>query len=44
MAVKYPTCAVAALDFRIRHWDELQRESGLLALFLTPSELGADTD
>jgi phosphohistidine phosphatase len=44
MAVKYPTCAVAALDFRIRHWDELQRESGLLALFLTPSGLGADTD
>jgi len=44
MATKYPTCAVAALDFRVRHWDEVQRESGLLALFLTPSELEADTD
>jgi phosphohistidine phosphatase len=44
MAVKYPTSAVAALDFRVRHWNEVQRESGLLALFLTPSELGADTD
>ncbi len=44
MATKFPTCAVAALDFRIRHWDDAQRESGLLALFLTPSELEADTD
>ena len=44
LASKYPTCAVAALDFRVRRWDDVGPESGLLALYLTPSELGADTD
>ena len=44
MAAKYPTCAVAALDFRIARWDDIERESGLLALFLTPAELDAGAD
>jgi len=44
MAAKFPTCAVAALDFRVRHWDDVERESGLLALFVTPAELEAGTD
>jgi phosphohistidine phosphatase len=44
LASKYPTCAVAALDFRVRRWEDVELESGLLALYLTPSELGADTD
>jgi phosphohistidine phosphatase len=43
MAVKFPTCAVAALDFRVRHWEEIERNSALLALFLTPLELEAGT-
>ncbi|MFY9971843.1 MAG: histidine phosphatase family protein [Roseiarcus sp.] len=44
MAAKFPTCAVAALDFRIPSWDDIERESGLLTLFLTPAELEAGTD
>jgi phosphohistidine phosphatase len=44
MAAKYPTGAVAALDFRVRHWREVERNAGLLALFLTPAELEADSD
>ena len=44
MAAKFPTCGVAALDFRVRHWIDVERESGLLALFLTPAELEAGTD
>ena len=44
MAVKFPTGAVAALDFQVRHWRELERNSAMLALFLTPSELEADPD
>jgi len=41
---KYPTGAVAALDFRVRRWNDVEPESGLLTLYLTPSELGAGTD
>jgi phosphohistidine phosphatase len=41
MRVKFPTCGVAALDFRVRHWRDIQHDSALLALFLTPSELEA---
>jgi phosphohistidine phosphatase len=42
MAAKYPTGAVAALDFRVRHWNEVERNSATLTLFLTPAELEAD--
>ena len=44
MAAKFPTCGVATLDFRVRRWDDVERGSGLLALFLTPAELEAGTD
>ena len=44
MALKYPTCAVAVIDFEISAWDDLSRKAGLLALFLTPAELGAEAD
>ncbi len=44
MALKYPTCAVAVIDFEISAWDDVDRKSGLLALFLTPAELEAETD
>jgi phosphohistidine phosphatase len=43
MAAKYPTCAVAALDFSVEAWDDIEWKSALLALFVTPSELEAGT-
>ncbi len=44
MAAKFPTCAVAALDFSEQAWDDIERKTALLALFLTPSEIEAGTD
>jgi phosphohistidine phosphatase len=44
MAVKFPTSAVAALDFSVESWDDIEREAALLVLFLTPSELEAEKD
>ena len=44
MAVKYPTGAVAVLDFPVEAWDDVERKTALLALFVTPSELEAGTD
>lgn len=43
MAAKYPTGAVAALDFPVESWDDIEPGTALLALFLTPSELEAGT-
>jgi phosphohistidine phosphatase len=42
LAAKYPTGAVAVLDFSIQRWAEVERNSGMLALYLTPAELEAD--
>jgi phosphohistidine phosphatase len=44
LAAKYPTGAVAVLDFSIRRWGEVERNSGRLALYLTPAELEADAE
>ena len=44
LAAKYPTGAVAVLDFSVRRWAEIERRSGTLALYLTPAELAADAD
>jgi phosphohistidine phosphatase len=44
LAAKYPTGAVAVLDFAIKRWGEVERNSGMLALYLTPAELEADAD
>ena len=44
LAAKYPTGAVAALDFSVRRWADVERNSAMLALYLTPAELGADAD
>ena len=44
LAAKYPTGAVAALDFSVRRWEDVERNSGLLALYLTPAELEAGAD
>jgi phosphohistidine phosphatase len=41
LAAKYPTGAVAALDFSVRRWEDVERNSGMLALYLTPAELEA---
>ena len=39
LAAKYPTGAVAVLDFSIDRWAEVEPNSGMLALYLTPAEL-----
>lgn len=44
LAAKYPTGAVAVLDFSIQRWEEVERNSGKLTLYLTPAELEADAD
>jgi phosphohistidine phosphatase len=44
LAAKYPTGAVAALDFSVDRWEDVERKSGMLALYLTPSELEAGAD
>jgi phosphohistidine phosphatase len=42
LAAKYPTGAVAVLDFSIDRWEDVEPNSGMLALYLTPGELEPD--
>jgi len=44
LAAKYPTGAVAALDFSVDRWQDVERNSGMLALYVTPAELEAGAD
>lgn len=44
LAAKYPTGAVAVLDFSVQRWEEVERKSAMLALYLTPAELEAGPD
>jgi phosphohistidine phosphatase len=44
LAAKFPTGAVAVVDFSIDRWEEVELNSAMLALYLTPSELAASTD
>jgi phosphohistidine phosphatase len=44
LAAKYPTGAVAVLDFSIKRWEEVERNAAMLALYLTPAELEAGAD
>ena len=44
LAAKYPTGAVAVLDFSVQRWEEVGRNLGTLALYLTPAELEAGAD
>ena len=44
LAAKYPTGAVVVLDFSIRRWGEVERNSAKLALYLTPAELETDAN
>ncbi len=39
LAQKFPTCAVAVIDFDVSAWEDVERKRGLLALYLTPAEL-----
>jgi len=41
MVAKFPTGAVAAIEFETAAWSDVDRKSGRLALFLTPGELEA---
>ncbi|MBV8795658.1 MAG: histidine phosphatase family protein [Hyphomicrobiales bacterium] len=41
---KYPTGAVAVLDFSVQRWEEVALHSAMLALYLTPAEVEADAD
>jgi phosphohistidine phosphatase len=42
LATKYPTGAVVVLDFSIKRWEEVEPNSAMLALYLTPAELETD--
>jgi len=44
LAAKYPTGAVAVLEFAVERWEDVERHSGLLALYLTPGGLEAGAD
>jgi phosphohistidine phosphatase len=44
LAAKYPTGAVAALDFSVDSWEDVEPKSAMLALYLTPAELEAGAD
>jgi len=44
LAAKYATGAVAVLDFSIERWDDVERNSARLALYLTPADLDTDSD
>jgi phosphohistidine phosphatase len=44
LAAKYPTGAVAVLDFSVDRWEDVERNSAMLALYLTPAELEAGAD
>ena len=44
LMAKYPTGAVAVLDFSVRQWQEVAPNSAMLALYLTPAEVEADAD
>jgi len=44
LAAKYPTGAVVVLDFSVQRWEEVESNSGKLALYLTPAELEAGAD
>lgn len=42
LAAKFPTAALAEIEFRAGHWTGLKRHAGRLCRFLTPRTLGRD--
>ncbi|MBX6426884.1 MAG: histidine phosphatase family protein [Variibacter sp.] len=41
---KFPTAALAVLDFPVDHWSEVQPHTGRLDRFITPRALSAETE
>jgi phosphohistidine phosphatase len=35
---KFPTCALAVLDFPVRHWSQLHKKEGAMADYVTPRD------
>jgi phosphohistidine phosphatase len=44
MAVKFPTSALAILDFDVEHWREIAEGDGRLIQFVTPARIGGLDD
>ena len=44
LAHKFPTAAVAVLDFDVEHWSDLRPGGGRLAAFVRPKDLARATD
>jgi phosphohistidine phosphatase len=44
MAAKFPTSALAVIDFDADHWDEIEEGAGRLIHFATPASLGSRDD
>jgi phosphohistidine phosphatase len=44
LGAKFPTAALAVIDFTIDDWTELQPHEGTLVHFITPRSLGAQRD
>jgi phosphohistidine phosphatase len=42
LAVKFPTCALAVLDFDVQHWNELAGGTGALIDFIQPKDCKAN--
>jgi phosphohistidine phosphatase len=41
---KFPTAALAVLEFSVSAWDELSPHGGRLVAFVTPADLGGEDD
>jgi phosphohistidine phosphatase len=44
MRAKFPTAAVAILDFDVPHWADIGERQGRLERFVTPAMLGGEAD
>jgi phosphohistidine phosphatase len=44
LAAKFPTAALAVIDFDARSWSGIRPGSGRLAVFIRPRDLGRDLD
>ena len=42
LAAKFPTSSLAVLEFDVAAWRDVERSSGLLSLYATPSMLGGE--
>jgi phosphohistidine phosphatase len=44
MSAKFPTSALAVIDFEVADWSALGEGEGRLVHFVTPASLGADDE